>query len=93
MVLGAQGNNQQIVLDLNGNVGIGTTSPTEKLEVNGTVRSKKVKVEANGQDLGLIQQMLLEKIEELTLYVIKLKKQNDRQQREIETLKKIQNEK
>ncbi|GHE56694.1 hypothetical protein [Roseivirga thermotolerans] len=29
------------------NVGIGTTSPSEKLEVNGTIRSKKVKVEAS----------------------------------------------
>ena len=32
----------------NGHLGIGTTSPTEKLEVNGTIRSKKVKVEATG---------------------------------------------
>ncbi|WP_420385501.1 hypothetical protein [Roseivirga sp.] len=30
-----------------GNVGIGTDTPDEKLEVNGTVRSKKVKVEAS----------------------------------------------
>ena len=33
---------------------------------------KASEVEANGQDLGLIQQKLLEKIEELTLYVIEL---------------------
>ena len=32
-------------------------------------------VESNGQDLGLIQQKLLEKIEELTLYVIQLEKE------------------
>ena len=29
-----------------GNVGIGTSTPNEALEVNGTIRSKKVKVEA-----------------------------------------------
>ncbi len=38
---------------------------------------KAAEVEANGQDLGLIQQRLLEKIEELTLYVIELKKEID----------------
>jgi len=32
----------------NGNVGIGTTSPDNKLEVNGTIRSKEIKVEATG---------------------------------------------
>ena len=31
-----------------GKVGIGTTTPTEKLEVNGIIRSKEVKVEATG---------------------------------------------
>ena len=38
---------------------------------------KAAEVEKNGQDLGLIQQKLLEKIEELTLYVIDLKKEID----------------
>ncbi|MEQ9404092.1 MAG: hypothetical protein RIM99_10925 [Cyclobacteriaceae bacterium] len=33
--------------DPSGNVGIGTTTPTEKLEVNGTIRSKEIKVEAS----------------------------------------------
>ena len=33
-------------LNNTGNVGIGTTNPTNKLEVNGTIRSKEVKVEA-----------------------------------------------
>jgi len=34
----------QFVVKANGSVGIGTTSPTEKLSVNGTVLAKKVKV-------------------------------------------------
>jgi hypothetical protein len=32
----------------NGNVGIGTTSPTEKLAVNGRIRAKEVIVETTG---------------------------------------------
>lgn len=100
-----------------GNVGIGTTNPTEKLSVNGTIRSKEVKVEAspwpdyvfsdnyqlttleelesfikskghlpevpsaeevaeNGIALGEMNALLLKKIEELTLYVIEIKKEN-----------------
>lgn len=42
--------NQSISMSFStgGNIGIGTTSPTDKLSVNGTIRSKKVKVDANG---------------------------------------------
>lgn len=32
----------------NGNVGIGTTTPNEKLSVNGKIRAKEIKVEATG---------------------------------------------
>ncbi|BFP40635.1 hypothetical protein FGF1_14800 [Flavobacteriaceae bacterium GF1] len=45
-------------------------------------------LEENGIELGALNMKLLEKIEELTLYVIELKKQNEQQQEEIEELKK-----
>ncbi len=110
-----------------GEIGIGTSSPSEKLEVNGNtliqgnLESKKVKVtadpgsvpdyvfskdynllslsevekfvkanshlpnipnakeiETNGQNLGEMQLKLLEKIEELTLHLIDLKKNQEK---------------
>ncbi len=98
-----------------GNVGIGTTTPGNKLEVNGTARAKEVIVEATGwpdyvfspeykllsleeieahikakghlpevpsaqeveeegQHLGEMQQLLLKKIEEMTLLMIQQEK-------------------
>jgi hypothetical protein len=100
-----------------GNVGIGTTNPTYKLSVNGTIQTKEVRVESGWADyvfapdftlrplsevesyirqnqhlpdvtsaaeiqkdgLKVGQQMteMMQKIEELTLYVIDLKKEND----------------
>jgi hypothetical protein len=41
----------------------------------------------NGVQLGEMNMLLLKKIEELTLYVIELKKRDEAQQKEIETLK------
>ncbi len=117
-----------------GNVGIGTTNPQNKLDVNGTIRAKEIKVESgwadfvfdedynlpsleevsshikenkhlpgipsatevakDGVNLGEMNVKLLQKIEELTLYVIKqqniLKEQIEKtesQQREIDELK------
>ncbi len=106
----------------NGNVGIGTDNPANKLSVNGDIRSREVTVElinwpdyvfhktyqllplnqleefitlnnhlpgiapakemeTNGLQLGDMQKKMMEKIEELTLYIIQ-------QQKEIEQLKK-----
>lgn len=48
---------------------------------------KAAEVEANGQDLGLIQQKLLEKIEELTLYTIEQDRNSKRIQSENQELK------
>lgn len=45
-------------------------------------------VKVNGVDVGATQSVLLKKVEELTLYVIELKKENEKQQRELEELKK-----
>jgi len=111
-----QGYNDELFL-MGGNVGIGKMHPTNKLDVNGTVHSKEVKVDMtgwsdfvfkkeynlptlaevenhikakghlenipseeevlkNGINLGEMNAKLLQKIEELTLYLIEMKKEN-----------------
>jgi hypothetical protein len=115
---------------LGGNVGIGTTNPTEKLSVNGNVRARKLiitqtawsdyvfnknyklrsisevekfiidnhhlpevptakEVATKGISVGETQALLLKKIEELTLYVIELKKENLIQSKAIVKMDKI----
>ncbi|MFL9483220.1 hypothetical protein ACI6Q2_10630 [Chitinophagaceae bacterium LWZ2-11] len=117
----------------NGNVGIGTTSPTDKLSVNGTILSKKIKVTQQnwpdyvfdssytlaplsqveqfiknnkhlpdvpsakevadkGLDVGDNQAVLLKKIEELTLYMIEQNRKMDAQSKQIEEVKKVNNQ-
>lgn len=111
----------------NGNVGIGITSPDSKLTVNGNIRAKEVKVETtnwpdyvflpnyrlmpldeleryitknghlpnipteadvqqDGLKLAEINAKLLEKVEELTLYLIALKKENELINKRLEQL-------
>ena len=113
-----------------GNVGIGTTNPGNyKLAVNGTIHAKKVEVDldnwsdyvlkddynlksldeveefikknghlpdipsesevkTNGIDLGGMNAKLLQKIEELTLYMIDMKKENDELRKDVVELRK-----
>ena len=124
-------NTNTMVFDASGNVAIGLNNPSSyfKLAVNGAIRSKEVRVEAdwpdfvfyddyelrtlqeveqhikenghlpgipseaevaeNGINLGEMNAKLLQKIEELTLYLIEQNKQNQSQQAEIETLKEM----
>jgi len=110
--------NDVMVLVGNGNVGIGIPNPNNKLDVNGTIHSKEVKVDMtgwsdfvfkkeynlptleqiekhiaekghlenipneeevlnNGINLGEMNSKLLQKIEELTLYLIEQNKKTE----------------
>ena len=121
-------NNQNVYYNA-GNVGIGTTTPDEKLAVNGNIHAKEVRVDLNnwpdyvftkahdlpslkevesyiktkghlpnipsakeveeeGIQLGEMNAKLLEKIEELTLYVLQLKKELDVQKVQIKNLER-----
>jgi len=114
-------------IDGEGYVGVGTTSPKNKLEVAGTIRAEEVIVEAQpwadyvfedgydlltlnqvekhieqhghlpgvpssedveseGVSLGDTQRILLEKIEEMTLYIIDQNKRMEEKDRQIENL-------
>lgn len=114
----------------NGDIGIGTSSPDDKLTVKGRIHAEEVKVdlsvpgpdyvfkegyelksleevqhyveenghlpnipsafemEENGVELGLMNMKLLEKIEELTLYMIDMNKRMELLEKENQGLKK-----
>ena len=145
-------NAASLMLDSNGNVGVGTSAPKAKLHVttgmvigttsttpatgyilsvNGKIISEEVRVqldanwpdyvfdntyklkslkeveqyiaankhlpgipparqvEKEGLHLGDMQKRIMEKVEELTLYIIQLSKENQQMKQEIETLRKI----
>lgn len=111
------GGSERVRIHPNGNVGIGTTLPEYKLEVEGSLRAEEIIVSTEGADfvfnegyklmpigeveafirkhghlpaipsaeqmqtdgvgVSELQTKLLQKVEELTLYVIELKKEND----------------
>ena len=116
-------------INRNGNVGIGTTQPDEKLTVKGKIHAEEIIVDTNvpapdfvfednynlptlvqveqhiqdhkhlpdvpsakemqenGVNMGEMQMKLLQKVEELTLYVIDLKKENEAMKEELRTIK------
>ena len=129
-VEGGMCSNRFTIMD-NGNVGIGAGNPTNKLDVNGTIHSKEVKIDLTGWsdfvfkkdynlptleevekhitekghlenipneeevlkygiNLGEMNAKLLQKIEELTLYMIEMKKENDLMKKDILILKSNQ---
>lgn len=102
---------ERMVITVDGNIGIGKSDPTDKLEVNGRIHARSVKVDLDdwpdyvflpeytlpslqevakfieenghlenvpsantitteGLDLGMMDKILMEKVEELTLYLI-----------------------
>ena len=127
------GGEDKLLVKQNGYVGIGTTSPTEMLEVNGNIRANQVivsvgtfpdyvfadgyqlmplsevekyiienkhlpnvpaanEVEKSGVDVGQLNVLMMEKIEELTLHTIRQQKVIEQQAKALEELtKQLQN--
>jgi hypothetical protein len=63
------GSNGGSISGANGNIGIGTTNPTQKLSVNGTVRAKEVIVDTGWSDYVFDQSYTLKPLSEVEAYV------------------------
>lgn len=57
------------LVSLNGNVGIGTPSPENKLDVNGTIRAKEIKVETGWADFVFLPSYKLKPLIEVEKYI------------------------
>ncbi|WP_443938777.1 hypothetical protein [Pedobacter sp. MW01-1-1] len=132
--------NAAFTIDQSGKIGVGNVNPIAKLDVNGNIRAKEIKVESvnwpdyvfdddykiisltdlekyirinkhlpeissakeiakDGLNMGEMQKMLIQKIEEMTLYILEqdkkittLEKQNERIKALEEKMKKIEAE-
>ncbi|SUJ00295.1 Uncharacterised protein [Sphingobacterium spiritivorum] len=132
-VYGSGFGNARFTILPEGNVGIGTDVPTEKLSVKGNIRAKEIKVEAanwpdyvfeedylltplpeieafiktnkhlpevpsaqkiaeEGLSVGEINKLMIRKIEELTLYLIELKKESEQHKKQNQEMKILLNE-
>lgn len=92
---------REVLVDLNGPLADYVFEPDYALmplsEVESFVKANKhlpeipsaAEVKENGLNMGEMQNKLLQKIEELTLYVIELQKTNEKQNAEIEALKQV----
>ena len=56
-----------------GNVGIGTTTPNHKLDVNGVIRAKEIKVEADWSDFVFEDDYNLKSLDEVEAYIVQNK--------------------
>ncbi|MCW3789221.1 hypothetical protein [Plebeiibacterium sediminum] len=59
----------QMMIDNNGNVGIGNTSPNAKLEVAGTIRATEIKVEAQTADFVFADNYRLMNLTDVEAYI------------------------
>jgi len=121
------GSGTKLIINEIGNVGIGTTSPSNKLDVAGTIRAEEIivasdwadfvfedgyelpslesveqhieqkghlpgvpsseQVKSQGLSLGESQALMMQKLEELTLYMIDLKNENQELREELADLR------
>ncbi|MCL1938460.1 MAG: hypothetical protein FWF52_08725 [Candidatus Azobacteroides sp.] len=63
----------RLIINDNGNVGIGVGNPVNKLEVNGTIRSKEIKIETGWADYVFSKDYQLLPLTELKQYIVENK--------------------